>query len=167
MSGLPLQECDIWSVGIILYFLLCGEPPFYSHRHGDLVRLIKAAELSFHEPPWRTVSESARDLIRRLLRAEASERYTANEALVHPWVQGKDDMEASQPMPTVFEMIRMHQAEMRFKKAAYVHIAVAFLHRQIRRSLVLPAVQTIDKGTKAVVRSDTTKRTGGSRRLAR
>ncbi len=81
-------EADMWSVGVIMYVLLCGAFPF---QEKVLFKQIKKAEYSFAAPVWQTVSEEAKDMIRRLLVVSAKERLTADQCLQHPWITGDND----------------------------------------------------------------------------
>jgi serine/threonine protein kinase len=78
----------MWSIGVITYILLGGYPPFHDDNQKALFKKIKNAEYEFHDEYWSEVSEEAKDLIRHLLKINPVERYTAEEALNHPWVRG-------------------------------------------------------------------------------
>lgn len=87
------KEVDMWSLGVILYIVLCGFPPFYDENHNNLFKMIKACKYDFPSPYWDNVSESAVDLIKKLLVADVSARLTAEQVLQHPWIQGKSSVE--------------------------------------------------------------------------
>ena len=80
------RSVDMWSIGVITYILLGGYPPFHDDNQKILFQKIKNADYEFHEEYWCEVSEEAKDLIRHLLKVNPVERYTAEEALNHPWV---------------------------------------------------------------------------------
>lgn len=80
-------EVDMWSVGIILYVLLCGFPPFFHEEQQVLFRLIVKGNFDFPAPEWNKISEEAKDFIRKVLVVTPSERMTPEEAMNHPWLQ--------------------------------------------------------------------------------
>lgn len=89
MAGHYDQKCDIWSIGIISYILLCGYPPFYADNNPELFRLIKEGKFDFYAEDWKDISDDAKDLIKRLLKQNPEDRMTAEEALQHPWITEK------------------------------------------------------------------------------
>lgn len=122
------REVDMWSVGVILYILLCGFPPFYHENNSALFALICKAEYSFPSPYWDDVSASAKDLISKLLVIDPVQRLTADQALQHPWVCGvpeeksliyfKDQMKAFNARMRMRKAIRAVQFMNRLKRAA-------------------------------------------------
>uniref|UniRef100_A0A3Q3LVW9 Doublecortin-like kinase 3 n=1 Tax=Mastacembelus armatus TaxID=205130 RepID=A0A3Q3LVW9_9TELE len=80
---------DIWALGVILYILLCGFPPFRSRDRDqeELFQLIKQGQLHFPSPYWDLISEEARGLVRALLQPDPTVRLTAEQTLLHPWVK--------------------------------------------------------------------------------
>lgn len=61
------EEVDLWSIGIILYIMLCGFPPFYNDNHTELFQQIVNLDYEFPSPYWDDISDSAKDLIKKIL----------------------------------------------------------------------------------------------------
>jgi hypothetical protein len=80
---------DIWSVGVILYILLCGYFPFFHESERELYRQIKSGKYDMPDEEWRHVSNNAKDLVRKMLTLDPKKRITAHNALRHPWLRGK------------------------------------------------------------------------------
>mmetsp|Transcript_21563 Transcript_21563/g.45519 ORF Transcript_21563/g.45519 Transcript_21563/m.45519 type:complete len:317 (+) Transcript_21563:205-1155(+) len=83
------KECDVWSLGVIIYILLCGFPPFYAENDAQLYEKIKKGEYEFLRPYWDPISDLAKDLIRKMLTVDPAKRITCAEALQHPWLKEK------------------------------------------------------------------------------
>jgi calcium-dependent protein kinase len=79
------SQCDLWSVGVVAYILLCGRMPFYGSE-GNQVRKIFQGSYSMSSTAWRNVSEDAKSFVRSLLEVDPCKRLTAAEALEHPWI---------------------------------------------------------------------------------
>jgi serine/threonine protein kinase len=82
------KEVDLWAVGVILYILLCGFPPFYGETDDDIYDQIQEADFTFPSPAWDAISPGAIDLIEKLLTRNPKNRITALAALQHPWILG-------------------------------------------------------------------------------
>ncbi len=80
------RAVDMWSLGVIIYILLCGYPPFYNQNQTQLFQQIRKGQFEFDSPYWDPVSESAKDLIRGLLTVDKKKRLTIDQLLAHPWV---------------------------------------------------------------------------------
>jgi len=83
------KEVDLWSVGVIMYILLCGFPPFFDDTNDitNLFEQILAGVYDFPEPYWDDISPAAKDLIGHLLVVEPKNRLSASQALQHSWFQ--------------------------------------------------------------------------------
>ncbi|XP_072516594.1 serine/threonine-protein kinase 33 isoform X2 [Salminus brasiliensis] len=89
------QQCDVWSIGVIMYMLLCGEPPFMSSSEERLFETIKKGELSFSGPVWDTISDAGKKVLSCLLKVDPAHRITASELLDNPWVRGDTSTNAT------------------------------------------------------------------------
>ena len=84
------EKADIWAVGVIMYILLCGHPPFHSKVQKMLFQKIKKGEFDFHEKYWGCISSSAKDLIRKMLTVDGTQRLSASQVMEHPWIRYPD-----------------------------------------------------------------------------
>jgi len=115
------KEVDIWSIGIVLYILLCGFPPFYEENNAELFEKIKQGEFEFNSPYWDDVSESAKDLIRKLLNTDSQSRLSSEEILDHPWLVSEDT--PRKELNQCKEEMSKFNAKRRLKRAANSVIA--------------------------------------------
>jgi serine/threonine protein kinase len=88
-------QVDIWSLGVLTYEFLVGNPPFEAQSHEETYRRISRVDLRF--PPG--VSTGARDLIRKLLVRDPAQRLSLDAVLKHPWIQANAEF-----VPRVGEM---------------------------------------------------------------
>ena len=81
-------KVDCWSLGVILYILLSGTPPFSAERNCgmDLKNQILKANYNFYPQLFNNISDEAKDLIQKLLKVSPDERLSAQEILEHPWL---------------------------------------------------------------------------------
>lgn len=82
-------ECDIWSLGVVIYLILGGYRPFRGEGE-DCLEKIRYGEYTFHRKYWGHVSADAKQLISRMLTVEVSQRITAKEALESDWIASCD-----------------------------------------------------------------------------
>ena len=80
------KACDLWSIGVIAYLLLCGYPPFNGADNKEVYESILRGFYRFPVDDWKEVSSGAKDFIRRLLQRDPRNRMTVDQALRHPWL---------------------------------------------------------------------------------
>ncbi len=100
------KSCDMWSVGVILYIMLCGYPPFYSEVPNQPItarmrRRIMSGDFEFPDNEWKGMSDSTKDLVRKLLCVEASERITVEDVLRHSWLESVNVPSKNLPSPSI------------------------------------------------------------------
>lgn len=103
---------DMWSIGVILYILLCGFPPFYSENTPDLFDQIIHGKYDFPSPYWDRVSSQAKDLIKNLLQVDPQIRFTPDDCLNHPWITGHTEKEK---LPKIIDQLKKFNAKRKFK----------------------------------------------------
>ncbi|XP_054028955.1 MAP kinase-activated protein kinase 5 isoform X3 [Dryobates pubescens] len=92
------KSCDLWSLGVIIYVMLCGYPPFYSKHHSrtipkDMRKKIMTGSFEFPEEEWSQISEMAKDIVRKLLKVKPEERLTIEGVLDHPWLNSTEALD--------------------------------------------------------------------------
>ena len=100
------KSCDMWSLGVIIYIMLCGYPPFYSEiPHKPLTQIMQNKIMSgnYEFPPseWSSISLEAKNLIRALLHVEPADRMNVDELLQHKWLQSSQVSELVLPSPQI------------------------------------------------------------------
>ncbi|XP_045681565.1 serine/threonine-protein kinase 33 isoform X1 [Phyllostomus hastatus] len=98
------HQCDIWSIGVIMYILLCGEPPFMASSEEKLFELIRKGELHFDDPVWDSISDCAKSVLKQLMKVDPAHRITAKELLDNQWLTGNTHSSA-RPI-NVLEMMK-------------------------------------------------------------
>nr|ATD14371.1 calcium-dependent protein kinase 1 [Besnoitia besnoiti] len=99
LHGTYDEKCDVWSTGVILYILLSC-PPFNGANEYDILKKVEK-KYTFELPQWKKVSESAKDLIRKMLTYVPSMRISARDALDHEWIQTYTKEQISVDVPSL------------------------------------------------------------------
>lgn len=86
LNGSYGPEVDMWSIGVILYIMLCGLPPFWHKTEAGIFDAILSGKFDIAGGPWKSVSQGAKDLVCQLLTMDPARRATPHELLVHPWI---------------------------------------------------------------------------------
>ena len=81
------EKCDTWSVGVILYMTLVGRAPFDGKDDEEIINKINTVDYNKNEPRLVKHSPEVRDLVSKLLEKNIEKRYSAKEALAHPWFE--------------------------------------------------------------------------------
>ena len=78
------KAADMWSIGVIVYVMLSGRPPF---DEDDLEQAVQDGQWSFDPIEWGRVSLYAQDFVRNLMALDPAARLTAEDALAHTWIR--------------------------------------------------------------------------------
>eukprot|EP00163_Fabomonas_tropica_P005528 TRINITY_DN1506_c0_g1_i2.p2 TRINITY_DN1506_c0_g1~~TRINITY_DN1506_c0_g1_i2.p2 ORF type:complete len:151 (+),score=45.13 TRINITY_DN1506_c0_g1_i2:1120-1572(+) len=113
------KAVDMWSVGVILYILLCGFPPFYEENTAKLFEQIMRGDFDYPEPYWDDISPTAKDLINKLLDVNPKTRLDAQGLLDHPWCKNAK----TQHMQQTIDSMKKFNARRKFKMGVLASIA--------------------------------------------
>ncbi|XP_022742028.1 calcium-dependent protein kinase 1-like isoform X1 [Durio zibethinus] len=124
-------EADVWSAGVILYILLSGVPPFWAETEQDIFEQVLHGDLDFESDPWPSISEGAKDLVRRMLLRDPRRRLTAHAVLCHPWIQ-INGVAPDKPLDSaVLSRLKQFSAMNKLKKMALRVIAESLSEEEI------------------------------------
>ncbi|WOK98405.1 hypothetical protein Cni_G07116 [Canna indica] len=124
-------EADVWTAGVILYILLSGVPPFWAETQQGIFDAVLKGVLDFDSEPWPMISDSAKDLIRKMLCSRPSDRLTAHEVLCHPWICENGVAPDRALDPAVLSRIKQFSAMNKLKKMALRVIAESLSEEEI------------------------------------
>ncbi|KAG5556383.1 hypothetical protein RHGRI_006846 [Rhododendron griersonianum] len=124
-------EADVWSAGVVIYILLCGVPPFWAETEQDIFEKVLHGDLDLSSGPWPNISQSAKDLVRKMLVRDPRKRLTAHEVLCHPWIQ-EDVVAPDKPLdPAVLNRLTQVSAMNKLEKMALRVIAGCLCEEEI------------------------------------
>ncbi|XP_029967406.1 peripheral plasma membrane protein CASK isoform X7 [Salarias fasciatus] len=116
------KPVDVWGCGVILFILLSGCLPFYGTKD-RLFEAICKGKYKMNPRQWGHISESAKDLVRRMLMLDPAERITVYEALNHPWLKERDRYAYKIHLPETVEQLRKFNARRKLKGAVLAAVS--------------------------------------------
>ncbi|XP_072539947.1 calcium/calmodulin-dependent serine protein kinase b isoform X4 [Salminus brasiliensis] len=117
------KPVDVWGCGVILFILLSGCLPFYGTKERLFEGIIKGKYKVMNPRQWSHISESAKDLVRRMLMLDPAERITVYEALNHPWLKERDRYAYKIHLPETVEQLRKFNARRKLKGAVLAAVS--------------------------------------------
>uniref|UniRef100_A0A672P8K5 Peripheral plasma membrane protein CASK n=1 Tax=Sinocyclocheilus grahami TaxID=75366 RepID=A0A672P8K5_SINGR len=116
------KPVDVWGCGVILFILLSGCLPFYGTKERLFEAIVKG-KYKMNPRQWSQISESAKDLVRRMLMLDPAERITVYEALNHPWLKERDRYSYKTHLPETVEQLRKFNSRRKLKGAVLAAVS--------------------------------------------
>ena len=124
LEGKPYDtQADMWSLGVIVYILLGGYPPFIEQNQKELFRKIRKGQYEFHEEYWGQVSKEAKDLISKLLTVAPDKRFDAEAAIRDKWIGASAAALAGKDLGKSLKEFKKFNAKRKFKAAVKTVVA--------------------------------------------
>lgn len=136
LAGKYTEKCDIWSVGVLTYILLCGYPPFNGRTDKDILAQVRRGYVKFPEPEWLDISENAKNFVQQLLDFNPNNRLSAEAALEHAWINTEcpplsAPVLAPETQARIVGSLRQFRSVSKLKKIALTAIAHQLSDSQI------------------------------------
>ena len=118
------EKGDIWSCGVIMYMMLSGQPPFKGDNDEEIYQSIKEGKYNFNDEKWDEISSDAKDLIKNLLIKDINKRYSAKNALSHPWItkHRRNKVLDKQKLSEVVTNLRNYSAKLKLQQLTLAYI---------------------------------------------
>ena len=107
------NRCDMWSVGVVVFVLLVGYPPFLEDDQTVLFEKIRNADWKFVEKDWRHISFEAKKFIQGLLVPDPKDRWSVQEALRSTWIKEDPNQLSTIDLSESLEHLRSRKARLR------------------------------------------------------
>ena len=133
LKGTYNDKCDMWSLGVIMYILLSGTPPFYGPDDQTILSRVKEGQYTMDIPEFDRVSDEAKDLIKKLPTYDPEKRISAIDALKHSWfsinIKRMNSLATDNSFSKPFENLRQMNAKEKLQQAT-----IAFLVHHVSTS---------------------------------
>jgi len=132
LEGRYAQESDVWSIGVIMYILLCGSPPFSGNDTVAVLDAVRRAKPQFDKKEWKRVSPEAKQMLKGLLTRDPQARTTAADALKAPWLEMSLQEDTGHLTGGVVQNLKCFAAMNKLKKASLNVIATQLTDHAIK-----------------------------------
>jgi len=123
LSGNYDKQCDLWSLGALIYLVLCGYPPFAGKTDAHTLNLIRSGKFVFPHMQWHAISKSAKHLVRHLLEVDVKKRLSLRKALEHDWIRSRIARSTENLRDETIDRLITFHMHHKFRQAAMLAIA--------------------------------------------
>jgi len=125
-------KADMWSIGVLMYVMICGSFPFQGVTKKDTVKAIYKGHFTFNDDAFKICSDEVKDLLLKLLVKDPKKRISAEKAYQHPWVQWQVDYESNSIKleDGILQKIGIYGQSQKFKKIVLFMIAIQILDKE-------------------------------------
>ena len=112
--------------------MLCGKHPFNGNDDNEIYEEIKRCKIEFNDEEWDTISNDAKDLIKKILIKDIDKRYSAKEALSHPWiVKNKNKIKLDKAkLKEIIKNLTSYSARLKLQQSTLAYIVHNLVHKE-------------------------------------
>jgi calcium-dependent protein kinase len=137
------EKCDIWSVGIIMYILLTGKPPYSGKNSTAIMKQVRESPLTITSDLVPNLSSMAVELLKSLLIIDPDQRVSARDAIRHPWIQSYRQLQ-DPGVELALKNLKEFTFKSKLKEAVQIFLATQIMtHEEIKS--IKKIFQSIDK----------------------
>lgn len=129
------EKCDVWSCGVILFTMLSGKMPFGGNSDKEIVQSISKGKYSMTGPEWASISEGAKELVRKMLQIDPNRRPSAEQCFNDDWIQKTGERLNPEVLSNAIENMRSFRANTKLKRAVLSFIVSQLISQQERQEL--------------------------------
>jgi calcium-dependent protein kinase len=133
LQGQYNEKCDIWSVGVIMYILLTGKPPYKGSDERVIMDQVKNTPLQVEGGQFNFLSRDSINLLQSLLIVDPSSRISARDALNHPWIQSFRQRKECPDLSNALQELSTFSSSVKLKNAVHLFLASqAISHEELK-----------------------------------
>jgi calcium-dependent protein kinase len=125
------SACDLWSLGVLTYVMLCGKPPFWGN-YSEQIKKMKMEKYPMADETWKRTSTEAKELIKGLLKNDPKRRLTLDQVLAHPWLRMAAVAQDPAITREVFANLKQFSNVSQFFSICVASVARQLDHRSLR-----------------------------------
>eukprot|EP01016_Furgasonia_blochmanni_P042442 TRINITY_DN563_c0_g2_i7.p1 TRINITY_DN563_c0_g2~~TRINITY_DN563_c0_g2_i7.p1 ORF type:complete len:335 (-),score=102.81 TRINITY_DN563_c0_g2_i7:569-1510(-) len=140
------EKCDIWSLGVITYILLVGYPPFNGEGDEEILSKIRKGKFAYPKADWAKISQEAKNFIDKLLAYEPENRYSAEEALLDPWIANCENMMDldNEVAKQALQNMKTFRTDSKLARATFVFFA-SYMATKEEKNELMKVFEALDK----------------------
>jgi len=127
------EKCDLWSLGVLTYVMLCGKPPFWGSQRQH-IKNAQAENYPFKGEPWDRMNPKAKDFVHKLIKANPSDRLPIDQVIAHPWLVNRmtDPTHEAENTVQILKNLRQFGTVSTFTRMCITAVAKQLDHKNLR-----------------------------------